>query len=150
MNHREQEARYDIALETYTKKIQIESRIMEDISLNQILPAAVKYQKVMVDNLTGLKNVLNASEFKTAANAQLEMVKEMSERINIIKESVDKMVEERKKANNLDSPKKQALAYCDKVKPYFETVRYQVDKLERLIDNEVWPLPKYRELLYIK
>lgn len=150
LNHREQESRYEIYLETYTKKIQIESRIIADMVNNQIVPAAITYQKVLVDNVNGLKNVLGAAEFKKAAEIQLERIKEISERVTIITQSAEAMREERKKANNLDSAKKQAHAYCDKVKPYFETIRYQVDKLEFIIDDATWPLPKYREMLYLR
>lgn len=150
LNHREQESRYEIYLETYTKKIQIESRIIADMVNNQIAPAAIAYQKVLVDNINGLKNILGAAEFKKAAETQIELVKELSERTNIILKAAEEMREERKKANNLDTAKKQAHAYCDKVKPYFETIRYQVDKLEYIIDDAMWPLPKYREMLYLR
>ncbi len=150
LNHREQESRYEIYLETYTKKIQIESRIIADMVNNQIAPAAIAYQKVLVDNISGLKNILSATDFKKAAETQIELVKELSERTNIIIRAAEEMREERKKANNLDTAKKQAHAYCDKVKPYFDTIRYQVDKLEYIIDDAMWPLPKYREMLYLR
>lgn len=150
LNHREQEARYEISLETYTKKIQIESRIIADMVNNQILPAAIQYQKTVVDNVNGLKSILSPAEFKKAAEVQLNLIKEISERVNIIKKAADDMREERKKANNLDSAKKQAHVYCDKVKAYFELIRYQVDKLEYVVDDTVWPLPKYREMLYLR
>lgn len=150
MSHREQEARHEIYLETYTKKIQIESRIIGDMVLNQIIPAGIKYQKTVVDNIQGMKNIMSASDFKEAAQHQLDIVKEISEHINVIKSDVWKMTEERKKANNLDSAKKQAIAYCDKVKPYFDTIRYHVDKLELIVDDTLWTLPKYRELLNLR
>lgn len=150
LSHREQEARYEIALETYTKKIQIESRIIGDIVMNQIIPAAIDYQKKLVDNVNGLKNLFAAADFKKLAGAQLDMIKEISERISIIKTDTEKMIEERKKANNLDNAKKQAFAYCDKVRPYFDTIRYHADKLELIVDDASWPLPKYRELLNLK
>jgi glutamine synthetase len=150
LNHREQEARYEIYLETYTKKIQIESRIMADMVSNQIIPAALNYQRTLVDNVNGLKNILSAGEFKKAAETQIELIKEISERVNFIKKAADDMTEERKKANTLDGAKKQAHAYCDKVKAYFEDIRYNVDKLENIIDDNTWPLPKYREMLYLR
>lgn len=150
LNHREQEARYEISLETYTKKIQIESRIIADMVNNQILPAAIQYQRTIVENVNGLKNLLSPAEFKKAAEVQLNLINEISERVNIIKKAADEMREERKKANNLDSAKKQAHVYCDKVKAYFELIRYQVDKLEYVVDDTVWPLPKYREMLYLR
>jgi glutamine synthetase len=150
LTHRELEARYEIALETYTKKIQIESRIIGDIVLNQIIPSAIRYQKVLVDNVSGMKHILSAAEFKKAAQVQLDTIKEISDHVTIIKTETERMIEERKKANNLDSAKKQAFAYCEKVKPCFETIRYHVDKLEMIVDDASWPLPKYREMLYLK
>jgi glutamine synthetase len=150
LNHREQEARYEIALETYTKKIQIESRIIADMVSNQIIPAALNYQKSLVESVRGMKEILSPAEFKVVAKSQLELIKEISEKVTIIKTEADLMTEERKKANNLDSAKKQAHAYCEKVKPYFESMRYNVDKLEGIVDDATWPLPKYREMLYLR
>jgi glutamine synthetase len=135
LNHREQEARYEIALETYTKKIQIESRIIADMVSNQIIPAALNYQKSLVESVRGMKEILSPAEFKVVAKSQLELIKEISEKVTIIKTEADLMTEERKKANNLDNAKKQAHAYCEKVKPYFESMRYNVDKLEGIVDD---------------
>jgi glutamine synthetase len=142
LNHREQEARYEISIETYTKKIQIESRIIADMVNNQIIPASLNYQNNLVETVSGLKNILPAEEFKTVAKTQLELIKEISERVTKIKTEAAEMTEERKKANNLDSAKKQAFAYCEKVKPYFDSIRYEVDKLETIVDDAMWPLPK--------
>lgn len=150
LNHREQEARYEIALETYTKKIQIESRIIADMVDNQIIPSALTYQKTLTDNVVGLKTILSGAEFKKASDTQITLIKEISERVSIIKKAADDMTEERRKANNLDTAKKQAHAYCEKVKPFFETIRYNVDKLENIVDDATWPLPKYREMLYLR
>lgn len=150
LNHREQEARYEIALETYTKKIQIESRIIADMVNNQIIPAALNYQKSLVESVRGMKEILSPAEFKTVAKSQLELIKEISEKVTVIKTEAELMTEERKKANNLDTAKKQAHAYCEKVKPYFESMRYNVDKLEGIVDDATWPLPKYREMLYLR
>lgn len=150
LNHREQEARYEIALETYTKKIQIESRIIADMVSNQIIPAALNYQKSLVESVRGMKEILSPAEFKVVAKSQLELIKEISEKVTLIKTEADLMTEERKKANNLDNAKKQAHAYCEKVKPFFESMRYNVDKLEGIVDDATWPLPKYREMLYLR
>lgn len=150
LNHREQEARYEISLETYTKKIQIESRIIEDIVNNQIIPVALNYQKTLVDSARGMKEILSEADFKTAASTQLELIKEISERVTTIRKEAIKMNDARKKANGLDSAKKQANEYCDVVKPFFDTIRYNVDKLEEIIDDNIWPLPKYREMLYLR
>jgi glutamine synthetase len=150
LSHREMEARHEIALETYTKKIQIESRVMGDLAVNHIIPTAIKYQNLLIQNVEGLKDIFGASEFKKVAETQTKMIVEISEHISGIKTSVDEMINERKKANKLEGGKKQAVAYCDKVKPYFDKIREHVDKLELLVDDEAWPLPKYRELLFTK
>lgn len=150
MTDREQHARYDIYLETYTKKIQIESRVMGDLVLNHIIPTAIKYQSSLVENVRGLKEILSGADFKKAANIQLEMITAISDHINVIKTKVDQMTEARKKANAITDVKKQSVDYCEKVKAYFDDIRYNVDKLELLVDDESWPLPKYRELLFTK
>ena len=148
MSEREQEARHAIYLETYTKKIQIESRVMADLAMNHIIPTAIRYQKMVVDNVSGLKNIFDSSEFKKIAAPQIDVIKEISEHISVVKKDVEEMIEERKKANNISDHKKQAVAYCEKVKAHFDTIRYHVDKLELIVDDEQWPLPKYRELLF--
>lgn len=149
-SHRELEARHEIMLETYTKKIQIESRLIADIAINQIIPTAIKYQNVLIKNAQGIKALFTDKEFKTLAKTQLEDIKQVSERISTISAQVHAMTEERKKANTLTDGRKQAVAYCDKVKAHFEIIRYNVDKLELLVDDASWPLPKYRELLFTK
>ncbi|MES2593073.1 MAG: glutamine synthetase III [Bacteroidota bacterium] len=150
LTEREQHARYDIYLETYTKKIQIESRVMADLVMSQIIPTAIKYQSTLIENVKGLKEIMSAAEFKKNAQIQLEMISEISLHIQTIKTKVDAMVEARKKANALTDVKKQAVDYCEKVKLHFDVIRYHVDKLELLVDDESWPLPKYRELLFTK
>lgn len=150
MSEREVDARHDINLEIYTKKIQIESRVMGDLALNHIIPVAINYQNKLINNVTGLKTIFSETEFKQYAQSQIEMIKEVSDRITKIKNDVTEMVDYRKKANTIEDTKKQAVAYCDTVIPYFEKIRYEVDKLELLIDNAEWPLPKYRELLFVK
>lgn len=150
LNHREQEARHEIYLETYTKKIQIESRIIADMVNNQIIPAAIKYQKEISDNVSVLKNILSPSDFKKNSEVQINLIKEIGDYISFIKKASDDMTEERRKANNLSGARKQADAYCHKVKPFFETIRHDVDKLEYIVDDATWPLPKYREMLYLR
>ncbi len=150
MSEREQHARYDIYLETYTKKIQIESRVMADLALSQIIPTAIKYQSSLIENVKGMKEIMDAVDFKKVAQIQLEMISEISEHVRIIKTKVDEMVDARKKANAISDVKKQAVDYCEEVKTFFDEIRYHVDKLELLIDDESWPLPKYRELLFTK
>jgi glutamine synthetase len=146
-SHRENEARHEIMLETYIKKIQIESRVMGSIAINHILPAAIKYQTLLVENVEGLKDI---GLPKDTYAAQLELIKEISSHITIIKKNVDEMIEARKKANAITNVRTKAIAYCDKVKAHFDTLRYHVDKLELIVDDESWPLPKYREMVTIR
>ncbi len=150
LNHRELEARYEISLETYTKKIQIESRIIAEMVNNQIIPAALTYQKGLIESVKGMKEIMSAAEFKKYSESQMDLIKEISDRVSLIKNEAVLMTEERKKANNLDSAKKQANAYNEKVKAYFDSIRYNVDKLEAIVDDAQWPLPKYREMLYLR
>ncbi len=148
LNEREIEARHEIKLENYTKKIQIESRIMGDLAINHIVPTAIKYQNILIDNVRGLKEIFGAKELEKVAAGQQAAIRDISERVAIIQKEVNNMVAERKKCNVLDNPRETAIAYCEKVIPYFDVIRYNVDKLELLIDDEMWPLPKYRELLF--
>jgi glutamine synthetase len=150
LSEREQHARYEIYLETYVKKIQIESRIMGDIAMSDIIPAALSYQNTLIENVRGLKEVLGASDFKKAAEMQIEMITDISMHINGIKTNVDAMIEARKQANNIEDWRTKADDYCNKVKPYFDVIREHVDKLEMAVADNVWPLPKYRELLFTK
>lgn len=149
MNHVEVEARYEIELEEYTKKIQIEGRVLGDIARNHVIPTAIRYQNVLIENVKGLKEIFG-KDFEKIAKEQIGLIKEISEHIEGINKNVDDMIEERKKANNLSSSEKMAEAYCDKVKPYFDVIREHCDKLELLVDDEIWTLTKYRELLFTK
>ncbi|MBP6000683.1 MAG: glutamine synthetase III [Flavobacterium sp.] len=149
MNHVEVEARYEIELEEYVKKIQIEGRILGDIARNHVVPTAIRYQNILIENVKGLKEIFGAS-FEKIAKEQISLIKEISEHIEGINTKVEAMTEERKSANALTNTEKMAAAYCDKVKPYFEEIRYHADKLELLVDDELWTLTKYRELLFTK
>lgn len=146
-SHRENEARHEIMLETYIKKIQIESRVMGSLAINHILPAAIKYQTLLVENVEGLKDI---GMPKDTYAAQVELIKEISMHMAVIKKNVDEMIEARKKANAISNVRTKAIAYCDKVKAHFDTLRYHVDKLELIVDDESWPLPKYREMVTIR
>ncbi len=148
LNTRELEARYEIDLERYTKKIQIESRVMGDVAINHVLPSAIAYQNLLIENVNGLKELLSKSEFDSMVAEQLLVIKEISQRITNVRTQVGSMIEVRKKANAVSSAREKAGAYCDKVQPFFEQIRYEVDKLELIISDELWPLPKYRELLF--
>ncbi len=150
MSRTEVLARYAIKLEKYTKKIQIESRIMGDLATNHILPTAIHYQNRLIENAKGLKEVLDSKSFVKLSKNQLNTIKDISNHISEIKEHVEQMVEARKVANRITNDLEQAMAYNDSVKAYFEEIRDHVDKLEMLVDDEMWPLPKYRELLFIK
>ena len=149
MNHIEVESRYEIELEEYTKKIQIEGRVLGDLARNHVIPTAIKYQNTLIENVKGLKDIFE-KDFTKIAKEQIELIKEISAHIEGINRNIDEMIEERKKANNLDNTEKMAAAYCNKVKPYFEVIREHCDKLELLVDNGIWPLTKYRELFFIK
>ncbi|MBK7885932.1 MAG: glutamine synthetase III [Bacteroidetes bacterium] len=146
-SHRENEARHEIMLETYIKKIQIESRVMGHLASNHIIPAAIKYQHLLVQNVEGMKDIGLPKDTYTT---QLELIREISAHLTIIKKNVDEMVEARKKANAIENVRSRAIAYCDKVKAYFDTIRYHVDKLELIVDDECWPLPKIREMVTIR
>lgn len=149
MNHIEVESRYEIELEEYTKKIQIEGRVLGDIARNHVIPTAIRYQNTLIENVKGLKDIFE-KDFTKIAKEQIELIKEISEHIAGINHNIDEMIEQRKNANNLDNTEKMAAAYCNKVKPYFEVIREHCDKLELLVDNSIWPLTKYRELFFIK
>ncbi|MDP5000830.1 MAG: glutamine synthetase III [Flavobacterium sp.] len=149
MNHVEVESRYEIELEEYMKKIQIEGRVLGDIARNHVVPTAIRYQNVLIENVKGLKEIFG-KDFEKVSKEQIGMIKEISEHIEGINTKVEKMTEERKKANALSDTEKMAATYCDKVKPYFEEIRYHADKLELLVDDELWTLTKYRELLFTK
>lgn len=149
MNKVELEARYEIEIEEYVLRIQIEGRVLGDIARNHIVPIAVKYQNILIENVKGLKEIYGSS-FKTYANEQLKLIEEISSHIAAINSNVTKMTEQRKVANQIEDINKKADMYCNKVKPIFDEIRYNCDKLELLIDDELWPLTKYRELLFTK
>jgi len=137
-------------LEKYIKKVQIEARVMGDLAINHILPTAILYQNRLIENARGLKEVLDSKSFVKLSKNQLNAIKYISNHISAIKENVEAMIEARKKANVIDEAYDKAIAYRDTVMIYFDDIRYHVDKLEFLVDNELWPLPKYRELLFIR
>jgi glutamine synthetase len=145
--HAELEARHEIELEKYIKRVQIEGRVIGDLAGNHILPAAIRYQNVLINNIRGLKEL---GIDKSSYEAQLNVLTEISEHINKVQLLADKMTEARKAANALSGSREKAVAYCDKVKPYFDEIRYSVDKLELLVDDSEWELPKYRELLFLR
>ncbi len=144
---RELEARHEIMLEDYVKKVQIEARIIGYLATNNILPAAINYQNTLIQNVRGLKEIgLDKKSYK----AQLNLVEVISNHIQQINDNVEAMLESRKKANEIEDMHKRALKYCHEVKTYFDKIRYHADKLELIVDDKLWPLPKYRELLFMR
>ena len=144
---RESHARHEILLECYFKKLQIEARVMGDLVDNVIIPTAINYQTTLIDNVKGLKD-LGLGEDTYAA--QLDIIKMISGHVNFIRTANIEMVNERKKANNIEDIRDKSIAYDEKVKSFFDPIRYHVDKLEQLVDDSKWPLPKFRELLFLK
>ena len=147
---RELHARQEIEFESYIHKIQIEARVMGDLVNSHIIPAVVDYQNKLVNNIQGLINVLGDKEGKDSASGQVDLLKRISTHLNKMKEANDSMLETRKKANKIDDIEKKAMVYCDDVKSYFDEIRYHADKLEILVDDEIWPLPKFREMLFTR
>ncbi len=147
---RELEARQEIEYENYVYKIQIEARVIGEMVQNYIIPAAVEYQNKLINNVKGLADVLGGKAGKTAAKGQIEIISKISDHLNEIKRLNDEMLNERKAANKIDSLEKRAVAYCDNVKVLFDSIRYHVDKLELIIDDEEWRLPKFREMLFTR
>ncbi|MFN0727886.1 glutamine synthetase III family protein [Polaribacter gochangensis] len=148
MSKIETEARHEIELEEYILRIQIEGRVLGDIARNHVIPTAIKYQNTLIENVSGLKNIFG-DKFKVHAKEQIDLIEKISEHIAGINSKVEAMTEARKKANKLEG-QKAADAYCNIVKPYFEEIRYHSDKLEMMVDDELWPLAKYRELLFTR
>lgn len=149
-SERELQARYEIKLENFTRKLQIESRMMGDLAKNHLIPTAIRYQNILIENAMGLKEVLDAKTYVKLSKNQVDTIKEISEHISQVKINADLMLQERKKANRLESMEEMAIAYDEKVKSYFDIIRYHIDKLELLVEDELWPLPKYREIMFLK
>jgi glutamine synthetase len=149
-NEKELEARTEVRLEKYIKEVQIEARVLGDLVNNHIIPVAVDYMTSLTNNVRGLKEVFSDKEYKELAGARLEVIKEISGYITTIKAKTKEMIEARKVANKIADTKKRAESYEHKVFPYMDDIRYYVDKLELIVDNDLWPLPKYRELLFTR
>ena len=149
MSEVEVKARQEVELDAYIMHIQIEGRVYNELVYGYVLPAALEYQNKLIDNVKGLKEIYGAS-YKNQAKSQLVIIEQISNHIEILKVKTDAMVGERKKANVMVDSNKKAYAYCEKVKPYFDEIRYRCDKLERLVSDKLWPLTKYRELLFVK
>jgi glutamine synthetase len=150
LSPRELDARREIEFENYVLKIQIESRLMGDLIQNNFIPAAVEYQNKLITNVQGLMNILGDKAGKAASKAQMEIIEKISMHMNKMKTASDAMLDQRKIANKLEHAEDKALAYCDNVKSHFDEIRYHADKLELLVEDELWPLPKFREMLFTR
>ena len=150
MTRKELEARNEVKWETYTKKIQIEARVLGDLTLNHIIPIATRYQTSLVDNVYKMKDLFPADKASVLSARNLEIIEDIACRTNFIKEKVDEMVEARKVANKIEDEREKAIAYHDTIVPMLEEIRYHIDKLELVVDDQMWTLPKYRELLFIR
>jgi glutamine synthetase len=149
MSETEVRARQEVELEAYILHLQIEGRVLNELVHNHVFPATIDYQNKLITNVLGLKEIYGAAH-KALSNAQLSIIEQIAEHVAALKKKTDAMTEARKKANKLTDSHKKAFAYCNDVKPYFEEIRTHCDKLEQLVDNQSWPLTKYRELLFIK
>lgn len=150
MTRKELEARNEVKWETYTKKIQIEARVLGDLAMNHIIPTATRYQTSLIDNVYKMKDLFPVDKASALSSRNLEIIEDIANRTNFIKEKVDEMVEARKVANKIESEREKAIAYHDKIVPMLEAIRYHIDKLELVVDDQIWTLPKYRELLFIR
>ena len=150
MNRKELKARNEVKWETYTKKIQIEARVLGDLAMNHIIPVATKYQTSLIDNVYKIKDLFPAEKAAYLSSKNMELIEEIAKCTIAIKEQVDHMIEARKVANRISSEREKAIAYHDTVVPKLEEIREYIDNLELIVDNEMWTLPKYRELLFIR
>ena len=150
MTQKELEARNEVKWETYTKKIQIEARVLGDLVMNHIVPIATDYQTKLLDNVYKMKGLFPAEEADHLSSENLAIIRKISEHTIYIKEHVDAMVEARKVANKITDEREKAIAYHDNISPMLEQIRYHIDKLELIVDDQMWTLPKYRELLFIR
>ena len=146
----ELKARNEVKWETYTKKVQIEARAFGDLALNHIIPVATRYQNLLLDNVYKIKSLFPADQGEKIASNDLALIEKMADHMQFIKDNVTKLVDARKVANKIESEREKAIAYHDTVVPYLDAIRYHIDKLELMVDDEMWPLPKYRELLFIR
>lgn len=150
MNRKELKARNEVKWDMYTKKIQIEARVLGDLAMNHIIPVATEYQSKLIDNVYKMKSLFPTDKAEKLSCENIKLIEEIAERTIFITEHVNKMVEMRKVVNKIECEREKAIAYHDKIAPMLEEIRYHIDKLELIVDNQMWPLPKYRELLFIR
>ncbi len=150
MTEKELEARNEVKWETYTKKIQIEARVFGDLTMNHIIPVATHYQSMLLKNVENMRSVFSAEEAEKLSSRNMKIIRDIAERTQIIEKGVEDLVEARKVANKIADEREKAIAYHDTVAPKMEEIRYHIDKLELTVSDELWTLPKYRELLFIR
>jgi len=150
MTKKELEARNEVKWETYTKKIQIEARVLGDLSMNHIIPVATRYQSALLKNVDSVASAFPVDKAEKLNARNMKIIEEIAERTSAIEKGVEELVNARKLANKIEDEHEKAIAYHDKVEPYLDTIRYEIDKLELIVDDALWPLPKYRELLFIR
>lgn len=150
LSEKEVEARYEVMNEIYIKKLQIEARVIGDLTVNHIIPTAIKFQNTLIDNVRGIKDLFGPEEYKVMSERQLVAIRKISGYIQQLREDFHNLVEARKEANIIESYPERAMVYSNTVLPYMESIRKIVDKLEMVVDDELWPLPKYRELLFLR
>ena len=146
----ELEARNEVKWEMYTKKVQIEARVLGDLALNHVLPVAIRYQSILLDNVAKVRSLFPEEQASRMSESEIATIEAIAEHSRIIKHEVDAMVDARRVANHIENEREKAIAYHDNVVPKMDVIRYHIDKLELMVDNEMWPLPKYRELLFIR
>lgn len=150
LNKKELEARNEVKWEIYIKKVQIEARVLGDLSLNHIIPVVIRYQTVLLENLTRLKETFSDEEYAELSEEPRRLIRKISSHITVVTKQVDNMIDARKKANQIADMRERAIAYHDTVAPFLDEIRGHIDDLELMVDNQIWPLPKYRELLFIR
>jgi glutamine synthetase len=150
MNRKELEARNEVKWEIYTKKIQIEARVLGDLAMNHIIPVATKYQSDLIDNAYKTKKLFPEEKARILSAKNIDLIEQIADLNNFIEENVVRMIELRKVANRIENEREKAIAYHDTVAPMLESIRHRIDQLELIIDDQMWPLPKYRELLFIR
>ena len=150
LTQKELEARNEVKWETYTKKIQIEARVLGDLVMNHIVPVATEYQTKLIDNVYKMRGLFSEEETRQLSAENLAIIRKIAEHTSYIKEHVDSMIDARKVANKIADEREKAIAYHDTIAPMLEQIRYHIDKLELIVDDQMWTLPKYRELLFIR
>jgi glutamine synthetase len=150
MNRKELEARNEVKWETYTKKIQIEARVLGDLTMNHIIPVATHYQTRLAKNVGSMREIFSPEEAEKLCARNIKIIREIAERTQTIETMVEELVNARKVANRIENEREKAIAYHDTVEPKMDEIRYHIDKLELTVADELWTLPKYRELLFIR